>query len=118
MPIKLKSRSSELKPAAGAGATPGSDDDGDVRVLFKSGKVDEAALPRAVQEKRAQLLEEYSHEPQWHDVRGGRGQLDRRRTRQAKRPHSDPLAHRAWQATPSAPSVLKQHILRREARFP
>lgn len=118
MPIKLKSRSSELKPAAGAGATPGSDDDGDVRVLFKSGKVDESALPRAVQEKRAQLLEEYSHEPQWHDVRGGRGQLDRRRTRQAKRPHSDPLAHRAWQATPSAPSVLKQHILRREARFP
>lgn len=95
-----------------------SDDEG--RVLFHSGKIDEASLPQAMLEKRVRLLEEYSHEPQWQHTRGGRDQLDRRRrSSSSKHSYSDstPPSHRL-STTSSAPSVLRHHLLRREARFP
>lgn len=96
-----------------------SDDEIGARVLFQSGKVDEASLPQAVLEKRARLLEEYSHEPQWQDTRGGRDQLDRRRrsSSSSKREFASTPSH-SLTTTSSAPSVLRHHILRREAQFP
>ena len=87
------------------------------RVLFQSGKVDVAQLPRDVQEKRARLLDEDSHEPTWQQGRGGRSGIDRRRSGPSKRSTSAPTP-RVLEPVTSAPSVLVPHVLRREAHFP
>lgn len=87
------------------------------RVLFQSGKVDVSQLPRDVQEKRARLLDEYSHEPTWQQGRGGRSGIDRRRSGPSKRSVSAPTP-RVLEPATSAPSVLVPHVLRREAHYP
>lgn len=87
------------------------------RLLFKTGQVDVASLPRELQERRARLLEEYSHEPHWRQERGGRHGIDRRRTGKAKRNTAPSAASAAMPETRSAPSVLVHSILRRDAHF-
>lgn len=114
IPLKLSFR----QPKSAAIDPVDSEDEG--RVLFHSGKIDEASLTQPMLEKRARLLEEYSHEPQWQHTRGGRGQLDRRRRSSSSKysnSQSTPPSHHL-STTSSAPSVLQHHLLRREARFP
>ncbi|WFC95560.1 hypothetical protein MBRA1_002209 [Malassezia brasiliensis] len=87
------------------------------RLLFKTGQVDVASLPRELQERRARLLEEYSHEPHWRQERGGRHGIDRRRMGKTKRNTAPSAAPVVMPETRSAPSVLVHSILRRDAHF-
>ncbi|KAL4402867.1 mitotic G2 DNA damage checkpoint signaling protein [Malassezia pachydermatis] len=112
--VKLSSRAAPKRAAT----TMSDDEDAHYsKVLFTSGKVDVSSLSRDAQEKRARLLEEYSHEPAWQDGRGGRGGIDRRRSGSAKRSSSMPLS-RSFEPTQSAPSVLVHRVLKRQAQFP
>ncbi|WFD18597.1 hypothetical protein MCAP1_000802 [Malassezia caprae] len=114
--VKLRPRRPSMPPKR---AAQNSDDETShySRVLFQSGKVDVSQLPRDVQEKRARLLDEYSHEPTWQQGRGGRSGIDRRRSGPSKRSTSAPTP-RVLEPATSAPSVLVPHVLRREAHFP
>ncbi|WFD26430.1 hypothetical protein MNAN1_001412 [Malassezia nana] len=111
--VKLRARRPSMPPKRAAQT---SDDETShySRVLFQSGKVDVSQLPPDVQEKRARLLDEYSHEPTWQQGRGGSGN---RRRAPSKRSLSAPTP-RVLEPAPLAPSVLVPQVLRREAHFP
>ncbi|WFD32115.1 hypothetical protein MSPP1_003158 [Malassezia sp. CBS 17886] len=123
-PAKLRTRAHSAKRRARraptASPSDGENEEGDAytHVLLGGRKVDVSALSREERARRAQLLDEYSNEPNWKEERGGRSGIDRRRSGQTRRASVPVHTHEGRiVAKHSTPSVLVHGILRRRAQF-
>lgn len=89
------------------------DDDEHARLLFSAHRLDPSALTDEQKARREQLLAEYSHEPEWREMRAGNSALDRRGSGNRARARAAAAAAPAPEAR-AEPRRLVGSLLRRE----
>lgn len=91
---------------------PQAEDDDNSRLLFTAHRLDPDKLSNEQKARRELLLAEYSNEPDWREVRGGSGGLDRRGSGNRARARASMVAPAA--ETRAEPRRLVGSLLRRK----